>query len=447
MNGTLNIYYPCKIKDSLLVQSFNSVWNTYRKMQLPEIHLRNRPMTDLLDKKRYREMYNRFLSSRFPPNSCHIADGPYATKCLQMEYEKSRESKAYSKELSFVVSQFDLEYEEINTEDADRWIIGTVLFCLNLENRIGTYVLVLNFNGLSVDEVILLKHLFYKRAKVTIKERTRLNVKCECCFCKEECPWNENLQFTIEGSCSTTIPNYIMSLSNSFVNQKDLNIDFRARYSLLEIDIKWYISQAEIYGLLKADEGYDYAPQAHIEQAVGRNHSSRNSYDLYYSGLNGLIINHRADLQKEVAARNEFLDKIHVSEDDVEIVDAIEFSCIAGVGKNYPKFLRSVEIHYLVNCVKTSEIEERKISYWNPIIFFQREKRIWNVLYDLEMNRSHVDCCIINAFGVMGDIQDLREEHRALMSHTIGYFGAIFAVISVICAILQTIKIFIPNLF
>ncbi len=63
------------------------------------------------------------------------------------------------------------------------------------------------------------------------------------------------------------------------------------------------------------------------------------------------------------------------------------------------------------------------------------------------MNRSHVDCCIINAFGVMGDIQDLREEHRALMSHTIGYFGAIFAVISVICAILQTIKIFIPNLF
>lgn len=70
MNGALNIYYPCKIKDSLLVQSFNSVWNTYRKMQLPEIHLRNRPMTDLLDKKRYREMYNRFLSSRFPPNSC-----------------------------------------------------------------------------------------------------------------------------------------------------------------------------------------------------------------------------------------------------------------------------------------------------------------------------------------------------------------------------------------
>lgn len=280
MNGTLNIYYPCKIKDSLLVQSFNSVWNTYRKMQLTEIYLRNRPMTDLLDKKRYREKYNRFLSSRYPSNSCHIADGPYATKCLQMEYEKSRESKAYSKELSFVVSQFDLEYEEINTEDADRWIIGTVLFCLNLENRIGTYVLVLNFNGLSVDEVILLKHLFYKRAKVTIKERTKLNVKCECCFCKRECPWNENLQFLNEGSCSTTIPNYIMSLSNSFVNQKDLNIDFRARYSLLEIDIKWYISQAEIYGLLKADEGYDYAPQAHIEQAVGRNHSSRNSYDL-----------------------------------------------------------------------------------------------------------------------------------------------------------------------
>ena len=412
-------------------------------MQLTEILLRDKPLTDLLDKKKYREKYNRFLSSMFPPNSCHIGDRPYATKCLQMEYEKSRESKAYSKELSFIVSQFDLEYEEINSDDTDRWITGTVLFCLNLENRIGTYVVVLNFNGLSVDEIILLKHLFYKRAKVTIKERSRLNVECECCFSKEKCPWNENIQFVIEGSYPTTIPNYIMSLSNSFVKQKDLNIDFRARYSLLDIDRKWYISQAEIYGLLKADEGYDYVPQTHIEQAVGCNHSSRNSHELYYSGLNGLIINRRADLQKEVAARNEFLDKIHVPESDVEIVHAIECSCIAGVGKNYPKFLRAVEIHYLVNSVKTSEIEERKISYWNPFVFFRREKRIWDALYDLEMNRSHVDCNIINAFGTMGDIQDLREEHRALMSHTIGYIGAIFAVITLICTILQIVKEFI----
>lgn len=443
MNGALNIYYPCKIKNSLLVQNFNSVWNTYRKMQLTEVHLRNRPMTDLLDKKRYREKYNRFLSSRFPPNSCHIADGPYATKCLQMEYEKSRESKAYSKELSFVVSQFDLEYEEINTEDADRWIIGTVLFCLNLENRIGTYVVVLNFNGLSVDKVILLKHLFYKRAKVTIKERTRL--KCDCCFCKGECPWNENLQLLNEGSCSTTIPNYIMSLSNSCVNQKDLNIDFRARYSLLEIDRKWYISQAEIYGLLKADEGYYYVPQAHIEQTICGNYSSRKSYDIYYSGQNGLIINRCADLRKEVAARNEFLDKIHVSEDDVEVVEAIEKSCIAGVGKNYPKFLRAVEIHYLVNSVKTSEIEERKISYWNPVIFLVREKRIWDVQKDWETNRSHVDSDIINAFGILGDIQDLKDEHKTLMSHAIGYLGAVFAIITVICTIIQTINLFITN--
>ena len=57
MNGTLNIYYPCKIKDSQIVQKFNSVWNTYRKMQLTEIRLRNKPLTDLLDKKRYREKY------------------------------------------------------------------------------------------------------------------------------------------------------------------------------------------------------------------------------------------------------------------------------------------------------------------------------------------------------------------------------------------------------
>ena len=225
MNGTLNIYYPCKIKDSQIVQNFNSVWNTYRKMQLTEIRLRNKPLTDLLDKKRYREKYNQFLFSRFPPNICHIADGPYATKCLQMEYEKSRESKAYSKELSFVVSQFDLEYEEINTEDADRWITGTVLFCLNLENRIGTYVVVLNFNGLTTDEVILLKHLFYKRAEVVIRERKQKGTFTTLSMCPN-CPKKRNTPFFARSNpIITTIPDYIIALNVSYLWQKELDFD------------------------------------------------------------------------------------------------------------------------------------------------------------------------------------------------------------------------------
>lgn len=445
MNGTLNIYYPCKIKDSQIVQNFNSVWNTYRKMQLTEIRLRNKPLTDLLDKKRYREKYNQFLFSRFPPNSCHIADGPYATKCLQMEYEKSRESKAYSKELSFIVSQFDLEYEDINTEDADRWITGTVLFCLNLENRIGTYVVVLNFNGLTTDEVILLKHLFYKRAEVVIRERKQKGTFTTLSMCPN-CPKKRNTPFFARSNpIITTIPDYIIALNVSYLWQKELDFDFRARYSLLEIDGEGNVPKWEKYGLLKSDEGYRYASSFHIKQNISRNYSSRKSYDIYYSGLNGLIINHCTDLQKEVAARNEFLKKIHIPETDVEIVDAIEKSCIAGVGKNYPKFLRAVEIHYLVNSVKTSEIEERKISYWNPVVFLAREKRIWDVQKDWEMNRSHVDSNIINAFGIMGDIQDLKDEHKTLMSHAIGYLGAVFAVITVICTIVQTIRLFITN--
>lgn len=415
-------------------------------MQLTEIRLRNRPLTDLLDKKRYREKYNCFLSSCFPPNSCHIADNPYATKCLQMEYEKSRESKAYSKELSFIVSQFDLKYDEINTDDIDRWITGTVLFCLNLENRIGTYIIVLNFKGLTTDEIILLKHLLYKRAEVTIKDRAKLYVRCKVCSWKGESPWNNrNIQSLVKGTCLTTIPNYIMSLPVPFVNHKDLDLDFRARYSLLDIDEECSLSQNEIYGLLKADEGYNYTPPYHIEHTIGRNYSARNSYDIYYSGLNGLIVNRCTNLQREVAERNEFLKRIHIPEDDVEIVEAVGRSCIAGVGKNYPKYLRAVEVHYLVNSVKTSEIEERKISYWNPIVFLKREKRIWDVQYDWEMNRSHIDCHIIRAFGLITDIRDLKDEHKTLMSHAISYLGAIFAIITVICTIVQTIKLFITD--
>ena len=93
-----------------------------------------------------------------------------------------------------------------------------------------------------------------------------------------------------------------------------------------------------------------------------------------------------------------------------------------------------------MNSVKTSEIEERKISYWNPVVFLAREKRIWDVQKDWEMNRSHVDSNIINAFGIMGDIQDLKDEHKTLMSHAIGYLGAVFAVITVICTIVQMVK-------
>lgn len=437
MDGILNIYYPCKIKNSFIPESFNRLWKQYRKRQLAELYGNQYPLTDLMDKKEYRDMYNHLLLSVIPKHYGHIKGAPYATECLRMEYEKSRESKLESKELSFVVSTFDLDYLGITQGTPYKSVCGSVLFHLNLENFIGTYIVVLNFSGLSVNEIIMLKHIFYKRTHVNIRER-----KQRCCSppayyegCRD-CAMNITTPISPN---SYTFPEYIQSLSLGVAQLKKLNVDYRARYSFLEIGDEYNLSDAELYGLLCADECYNFANANQISDALSKNASTRISYEIYNKRENTLVVNHSHVLCCEVAQANQFLAKLakHKPCDDVEVVNKLRGSCIAGVGKRYTQYLRTVEIHYLINSVTINEIRQKRISYWNPIVFLQRGKQLWDILYDMETNKSHLDDKYLETFEITRRLHELKEEHRTIMNHTFSYMAAIFTVVTIICSIIQ----------
>lgn len=232
-----------------------------------------------MDKKEYRDIYNHLLLSVIPKHYGHVKGAPYATECLRMEYEKSRESKLESKELSFVVSTFDLDYLDITKGLPYKSVSGSVLFHLNLENFIGTYIVVLNFSGLSVNEIIMLKHIFYKRTHVNIRER-----KQRCCNspayyegCKD-CAMNITTSISPN---SYTFPEYIQSLSLNVVQLKKLDVDYRARYFFLEIGDEYNLSNAEIYGLLCADECYKFANDDQISSALSKKMHQQGNHTKY----------------------------------------------------------------------------------------------------------------------------------------------------------------------
>lgn len=92
--------------------------------------------------------------------------GCYATAELTNEYRHPREDNLFVKSTSLLLSSFNFQYDGLTEKNAI--IGGRLFFSVNIDNSVAMVILVLNFDYLNTDDVIILKHLFYKRCKVTI---------------------------------------------------------------------------------------------------------------------------------------------------------------------------------------------------------------------------------------------------------------------------------------
>lgn len=111
---------------------------------------------------------------------------------------------------------------------------------------------------------------------------------------------------------------------------------------------------------------------------------------------------------------------------------------IAGVGKGrFKTFLKAVELHYLVNTATTNEIEVRQQSHVNPFVFLKRAYRLWEIIYELDMNPYHRDDVIIERFGITTKIAELKEEYKSILDLTIGYATVFIAIFTLIFTIAQ----------
>ena len=296
-SGNLSIYFPCQLKDKNALQWFHQKWNRCRNRQVRDIHLRKAPLTDLMDLKAYREEKEGILEILHAKidvfGNVNPECAPYALPCLQQAYRKTREDNLFTKNANVLISRFKLIYpKEQNSRISNTE--GCLIYNVNADNNIATYIVTLRFNNLLVEDIVLLKHIFYKRLKVEIQEY-------DICYhkCGSE-PWHADNCFSCISKHHIRVNRPYNSIQE-YVAEKDMcqrfakkmDVDYRARYTFVELDNTFFnkSDHKEYYGIMCADEGYSYLSSQRQEEVFKHNLSAREAYGYYQCGLDGLIVN------------------------------------------------------------------------------------------------------------------------------------------------------------
>ena len=190
MNGMVNFYFPCKLKNLPSLRLLNRRWKTTRDMQTKEIDLFDQPLTNLIYKEEYRNENESILVDfqKILGDTKHCKSNPFATPCLRNIYRGMANDYIFSKNTSVILSSFTIEYTEklTRTEDKEikRKLPGLLLLNVNAENRVGTFIMSVSFTDFDVDQCIYLKHVFFKNCEVAIAEKA---YKSTCILDKGDC--------------------------------------------------------------------------------------------------------------------------------------------------------------------------------------------------------------------------------------------------------------------
>lgn len=435
ISGSLAVFYPCRVKETTRIKRVLALWKRKRKRQLRKLRNACLPLTDLMDSNWVRDEMDDVLNHVFMNGNEYA---PYALRCIENEYRESREGKQHSKETNVVISRFHMDVP-IKPDSIGKGISvdGLLIFSLNLDNMVGSFIINLNFDDLTIENVIFLKHIFYKRYIVNINpSQSDLKIQDSKFF--------HRMNLGQSRFNNITVPEYVISQSLQLWKYLKWDIDFRARYSLLEVDS--CVCRKAAYGLLLADEGYDFVPNDVVDRCFYDSHghsldlSTRKNYKYFVFGQNGIIINSGDKLWDDALRRTAnyffgmgYCQTYHHSYNPPELRTEI-----AGVGKGrFKTFLKAVELHYLVNVATTNEIEVRQQSHVNPFVFLKRAYRLWEIIYELDINPYHRDDVIIERFGISKKIEELKEEYKSILNLTIGYSTVFIAICTLIFTIAQ----------
>lgn len=449
-SGSMSICFPCRLKSDVLLNRLNRRWKHWRNCQIKAIHHHFAPLTDLMDKESNRYVSEAFLSEfqRLLKSEKIGFDeyAPYGLKCLQSVYRKNREDNIFSKNVQLLLSRFSLKYSVKNNE---KQLIsnGVLLLNVNADNSVASLIVVLNFRRFSAMDIIYLKHVFYKRLLVDISEYDTVAQDCDC----SECEWmgcRKILNADHKGKM--TIQDYVNDKCKtvSLLKKLSYDIDYRARYSFIELNNKSLtlnkkikLSQLrELYGIMMSDEGYVFVPEEKVK-IFDKNYSTRDGYNMYIFGLNTMILTFSIKHRKLCKQNHRDFERGY--DEPIENIKTTPIigTCIPGVLEEYfPSFLKASEIHYLINKVTTNEIAIHERSFLNPFIFLQRLKLLWEILYDVDSHKYHVNNDFYAEFGISIQLVSIKNEYSNLLSHTVSYFMIALTVIAAMFTCVQLWK-------
>lgn len=195
-----------------------------------------------------------------------------------------------------------------------------------------------------------------------------------------------------------------------------------------------------IYGMLTCDEGWRHAEN--IERVLGENCSTRDTYKLYYNSKNAIIVTSRIDYLQYLREEAGVWRRIIHAPNHIEPPAFVAYRDIAGVDKHlYAKYLKTVEIDYLITNVATSEISDKiSKSLFNPIKLTYRAYKLWKILNELDLNLYHIDNSMHRSFGVTRRIRDIRQEYNEIVGTLTNFLLLLVALLTLFATIVTILK-------
>lgn len=427
-NGTLNVYFPCELKNSQEIKRARKMWKDIAQCHRRGTRSQRLPNTNQMDLLAFRKqkenilnVYRAFWAMHLGVTLPNDDVGCYATQEIANEYRHPREDNLFVKNVSLLISTFEVKYRPLTEGNSGVKIMGQLFFSVNVDNNVAMAIVVLNFEKLRVDDVILLKHTFYKRCHISIYEDRIL----------------QNVD---------TFQEYVTSKLRAIYPYLKDDIDSRARYMLLEVEEPIDIFQDEaqrdsiIYAMLTSDEGWEHAET--IRYSLGRNRSTRDSYKLYYNSKNAIIVSSCLDYSQYLQEKACFWERIIHAPNHIEKPTFTEYRNIAGIDKHlYAKYLKTVEIDYLITNALTNEISDKiSKSLLNPIKLGYRAYKLWKILNELDLNLYHIDNTMLRSFGVTRRINEIRQEYNEIVGVLTNYLLLLVAVLTLFATIVTILK-------
>lgn len=435
-NGTLNVYFSCELKNSKEIKRVRKMWKDIAQCHRRGTRSQRLPNTNQMDLLAFRKQKENILRAYQAFWAMHLGVplpnddvGCYATQEIANEYRHPREDNLFVKNVSLPISTFEVKYPPLTESNCAVMIKGRLFLSVNIDNNVATAIVVLNFENLSVYDVILLKHTFYKRCHISIYEDRILH----------------NVVHKVLQNV-TTFQEYVTSKLRTIYPYLKDDIDSRARYMLLEVEEPIANLQDEaqrdsiIYAMLTSDEGWEHAEN--IRCSLGRNRSTRDSYKLYYNSKNAIIVSSCMEYSQYLQEKACFWERIIHAPNHIEKPTFTEYRNIAGIDKHlYAKYLKTVEIDYLITNALTNEISDKiSKSLLNPIKLGYRAIKLWKILNELDLNLYHIDNTMLCSFGVTRRINEIRQEYNEIVGVLTNYLLLLVAVLTLFATIVTILK-------
>lgn len=432
INGTLNVYFPCEVNADDISKTKRR-WNARRQRQQAYVKRHKLPSTELYDNAIFREelecILEQFWNKHFDNSDSTYS--PFATEGIKKSYYGMREDSLFSKNVSAQISPIHLAFQ--NLYGYYLQIRGNVLLNINIENGLGTIIVALALDGMQPEDVYQLKHAFYKRLYIVD---------------------NSNRQSVQEFVCGL--------LATKLKQLKIANVDFRARYTFLELyDADDFYDNKEVYyGLLNADESNISTKKKSLTCIFNNNLFHRETRGYYVSKTNALVLHnliqkrHRdgftitENLTEDKRNRlkeccQNYIPPHHISiRDEKYYYTKDHFNCpVAGTKNNlFPEFLRAVELHYMLDKVTTSEISDQKKSAINPVIFIPRSYKLWTIIYEKAVNKYHINEDLMEAFSINANLEMVNSEYKSIQQLIINFTMILISLFSLLTTIASFFK-------